>query len=78
MTDAASDPGDSFSASSAPTREFERHGEADEFPGGDHSSWSARSAFALDMARMWVKEHQKTAMLGAFAVGVFVGALSRD
>jgi len=37
-----------------------------------------RSAFALDMARMWMKEHQKATMLGAFAVGVFAGALLRD
>jgi hypothetical protein len=78
MTDASSDPGDPFSASSAQNQGFERRGEADEVPGGDPSSWSGRSAFALDMARMWVKEHQKTTMLGAFAVGVFVGALSRD
>jgi hypothetical protein len=33
---------------------------------------------AWDMTRMWVKEHQTTAMLGAFAAGVFVGAYVRD
>jgi hypothetical protein len=32
----------------------------------------------MEMARMWVKEHQTATMLGAFAAGVFVGALSRD
>lgn len=32
----------------------------------------------MDLARMWVQEHQKTAMLGAFAAGVFIGALVRD
>jgi hypothetical protein len=33
---------------------------------------------ATDMARLWVKRHQKAVMLGAFGVGVFVGALLRD
>jgi hypothetical protein len=33
---------------------------------------------AWDMTRMWVKEHQTAAMLGAFAAGVFVGAYVRD
>lgn len=31
-----------------------------------------------DMARMWVREHQKASMLGAFAIGVFAGAWLRD
>ncbi len=35
-------------------------------------------SFAVDMARLWVKQHQKATMLGAFGVGVFVGALLRD
>jgi len=35
-------------------------------------------SFALDMARLWAKQHQKATMLGAFAAGVFVGALLRD
>lgn len=35
-------------------------------------------SFAADMARLWVKRHQKATMLGAFAAGVFVGALLRD
>lgn len=36
------------------------------------------SSFATDMARLWVRRHQKASMLGAFAVGVFVGAMLRD
>ena len=35
-------------------------------------------SFALKMARLWVKEHQKASMLGAFAAGVFIGAMVRD
>lgn len=35
-------------------------------------------SFALDMARLWVQQHQKATMLGAFGVGVFIGALLRD
>jgi hypothetical protein len=30
------------------------------------------------MARTWIKQHQEASMLGAFAVGVFVGAYVRD
>ena len=37
-----------------------------------------RSSFALDMARLWIEEHQRSVMLGAFAAGVFAGALFRD
>lgn len=36
------------------------------------------SSLAKDMARSWVQRHQKATMLGAFAVGVFVGAMFRD
>lgn len=35
-------------------------------------------SLAWDMARMWVREHQKAAMIGAFAVGVLTGAWLRD
>lgn len=38
----------------------------------------ASMTFAADVAKIWVQEHQKASMLGAFAVGVFVGALLRD
>lgn len=33
---------------------------------------------ALDVAKTWVQEHQTAAMLGAFALGAFIGALMRD
>ncbi|PSQ78199.1 MAG: hypothetical protein BRD35_01955 [Bacteroidetes bacterium QH_7_62_13] len=46
-------------------------GDSTSMPGED-------SGFALDLARLWVEEHQTTTMLGAFAVGVFVGALFRE
>jgi len=35
-------------------------------------------SLALSLARSWVREHQNVTMLGAFAVGVFVGSLLRD
>lgn len=38
----------------------------------------ATVSLAVDMARMWVREHQKASMLGAFAIGVFTGAWMRD
>jgi len=31
-----------------------------------------------EMARSWVRENQTSAMIGAFAVGVFIGAITRD
>lgn len=49
-------------------------------PGGDgHASAAfAGSQFALEMAKEWVRQHQTAALVGAFAVGAFVGALMRD
>lgn len=38
----------------------------------------ASMTFAADVAKIWIQEHQKASMLGAFAVGVFVGAMLRD
>jgi hypothetical protein len=43
-----------------------------EMPGGLSSS------LATDMARSWVRQHQKATMIGAFGVGVFVGVMLRD
>lgn len=31
-----------------------------------------------EMAKSWVRENQTSAMIGAFAVGVFIGAITRD
>jgi len=36
------------------------------------------ASLATDMARSWVRRHQKATLLGAFATGVFVGAMLRD
>jgi ElaB/YqjD/DUF883 family membrane-anchored ribosome-binding protein len=38
----------------------------------------ATSRFAVEMAKKWVRQHQTAAMVGAFAVGTFIGALMRD
>jgi hypothetical protein len=83
MTENRSNPEDrpSFSSSpdpeSGPGHEPGRSGEFGSAPDAS-PSMGDRSAFALDMARIWMKEHQKATMLGAFAVGVFAGALLRD
>lgn len=37
-----------------------------------------RGNLPLQMAKMWIQDNQTTAMLGAFAVGAFVGAILRD
>lgn len=61
------------------TSSFESPEDPDwDVPGEEGSSGGASASFALDMARLWVQEHQKASMLGAFAVGVFVGAMLRD
>lgn len=39
---------------------------------------SGQLSMAWNVARMWIKEHQREAMLGAFATGVLVGAYLRD
>jgi hypothetical protein len=42
------------------------------------ASAKLQASFALDLARAWVKDHQRAAMLGAFATGVVLGSLFRD
>jgi hypothetical protein len=53
--------------------EFEGSGFDPSDAGGDSGA-----GFAYEMAKMWVQDNQKTVMLGAFATGVFLGALLRD
>lgn len=52
----------------------------EESPFGDSAADEAfsESQLAVEMAKEWVRQHQTAAMLGAFAVGAFVGALMRD
>jgi len=55
--------------------------DANPFSGGEAGGGPSRNdqvRMAWDLTRMWVKEHQTAAMLGAFAAGVFVGAYVRD
>jgi hypothetical protein len=49
----------------------------------DESSFDDTDAFsdaqfAIELGKEWVRQHQTAAMLGAFALGAFVGALLRD
>lgn len=44
----------------------------------DDSIGDVSPSVAVDVARMWVQQHQKASMLGAFAVGVFAGAMLRQ
>jgi len=37
-----------------------------------------QATFGWSMARLWVKQNPSTAMLGAVALGAFVGAMLRD
>lgn len=68
-SDSAPPSSPSFEETNAPPWEEENDGPM----GGDMSP-----SFALDMARLWVRRHQKASMLGAFGVGVFIGVLLRD
>lgn len=80
------EPGDSPSFS-PPGEEEQQDPFAQEAPfGPDTSSPGGAPApqggssftMAWSVARMWIKEHQREAMLGAFATGVVVGAYLRD
>jgi len=44
----------------------------------DRESNASGAGFAYEMAKMWIRDHQKAVMVGAFATGVFLGALMRD
>ena len=74
-----SDSPDPFASASA----FDEAADADESrdvpPWTEHEddALDGSPSFAVNMARMWVQQHQKASMLGAFAVGVFVGAMLR-
>jgi hypothetical protein len=49
--------------------------------GANAANWSSlagQASFATEVARQWVKEHQKEAMVGAFAAGVFFGSWFRS
>lgn len=65
---------DPFSASGSEGRPF---GQDAAHRGRSTQQETDASSLALEMAQVWVEEHQKASMLGAFAVGVFVGALLR-
>lgn len=51
---------------------------AEAFEAGTAGSLGASASLALQMARSWVKQHQKATMLSAFATGVFLGRCFRD
>ena len=83
MSDPASpsDSSDPFSSAAA----FEEGAGADE--ARDVPPWDEQDepsleelspSFALSAARLWVQRHQKASMLGAFAVGVFVGSMLQE
>ncbi|NBB74728.1 MAG: hypothetical protein GVY35_13745 [Bacteroidetes bacterium] len=68
-----------FSSSGDTAREpFSDEGAS--FAGHEEASSDAfgQSQLAMEMAKTWVRQHQTAAMVGAFAVGAFVGALMRD
>lgn len=78
MTDAPSEPATETPFSHGEPSAPDAPPWADAEAAGGPPHGADTGAFALDMARLWVQQHQKTAMLGAFALGTFVGALLRD
>ena len=77
MPNPSSDPNADRSAPSpeAPLEENELPSWGDDDATGMPDGLS--SSLVQDMARSWVQRHQKATMLGAFGVGVFVGAVLR-
>lgn len=82
MTDSAPD------ATSNPAQEQARSSEAAQstppFGAKEHAAADApatdgfsEAQFALELGKEWIRQHQTAAMLGAFAIGAFVGALMR-
>lgn len=71
--------GTPFESTDDPSRDPYSHRTTSSF-GDDAASDDAfsESQIAIEMAKEWVRQHQTAAMLGAFAVGAFVGALMRD
>lgn len=63
-------------ASSAPFEE--KNDRPGSFDDAGSASAMEMSSLAWTVGRNWIEDHQESAMLGAFAVGVFVGALVRD
>lgn len=43
----------------------------------NRSSTRIDTQLSTDELSLWIREHKTTAMLGAFAIGVFLGALVR-
>jgi hypothetical protein len=76
------DERDPFAGPSSPEgrQPYQEAGSASDFGGeaSRGSAWRQQGRFAVQMAKAWVKDNQTTAMLGAFAVGVFIGAITRD
>lgn len=65
------------SASSSPPDDFPEFEPDTDFDAPTDKA-GQQVSLMLDMARLWVREHQKASMLGAFAVGVFAGSWLRD
>ena len=47
-------------------------------PSRSRDSDGSGAGFAYEMAKMWIRDNQKTAMVGASATGVFLGTRMRD
>ena len=88
MADTSSNPESSDPRSSASSFDEGAFDEGTDYdPEAGAPPWTDRAndpmegvspSLAIDAARIWVQRHQKASMLGAFAVGVFVGAILRD
>lgn len=45
--------------------------------GSEQSPKTDIARYPADDLSLWIREHKTVAMLGAFAIGVFLGALTR-
>ncbi len=74
-SDPARGPSASAASPDSANRSFGNDSFDDEIGGQDPFG---EASFVLELGKEWVRQHQTVAMIGAFAVGAFVGALMRD
>lgn len=70
------EPEKNASSSSAQTASQERSKTSPQF--GNQSPFERQGESALEGVQQWVRQNQLVAVIGAFALGTFIGAMMRD
>lgn len=69
---------DSFASNPFTERDASGGGASSTGASGVPQEWIDQARMGWSMAKFWVKQNQRTAMLGALAAGAFIGAMLRD